>query len=179
MRRKAIGVKYIMAKKTFGTFWKKNWKSILVGFLVLLVAAQFVPVDRSAPPSETEVPAPPEVRAVLKRACYDCHSNETVWPWYSKIAPVSWLIARDVHVAREEMNYTAWNRLSPKKQAKRFKQSWTLVEEGEMPMSIYIPLHPEAKLTDADKALIKEWALSMAQGVAPQGTEAVPEEDSH
>jgi hypothetical protein len=156
-------VQRIMAKKIFRTHWKK----ILVGLIVLLAGAQFIPVDRSAPPTETEVPASPEVRAVLKRACYDCHSNQTTWPWYSRIAPASWLIARDVRVGREEMNYTAWNRLSPKKQAKRFKQSWTLVEEGEMPMSIYLPLHPEAKLTDADKALIKEWALSMAKATAP------------
>jgi hypothetical protein len=147
---------------------RAHWKTILGVFVALIVLAQFIPVDRSAPPSGSEVPATPEVRAILKKACYDCHSNETVWPWYSKIAPVSWLIARDVHIGREEMNYTAWNRLSPKKQAKRFKQSWTLVEEGEMPMTIYLPLHPEARLTDAEKALIKEWALSMAKATAAQ-----------
>lgn len=149
-------------------FFQNNWKKIIVVLIVLLGAAQFVPIDRSAPPTETEVPAPPEVRAVLKRACYDCHSNETKWPWYSRVAPVSWLVARDVHVGREEMNYSAWNRLDPKKQAKRFRQSWELVDEGEMPLWFYVPMHPEAKLTDAEKALIKDWALTMAKAAAPQ-----------
>ncbi len=144
------------------TFFRNHWKKLLLAVIVLLAAVQFVPVDRSAPQNETEVPANPEVRAVLKRACYDCHSNETKWPWYSRIAPVSWLVASDVHEGREEMNYSAWNRLSPKKQAKRFRQSWEEVKEGEMPLWFYIPMHPEAKLTDAEKALIKEWALRMA-----------------
>ena len=149
-------------------FFRNQWKKILVIFIVLLGAAQFVPVDRTAPPSGTEVPAPPEVRAVLKRACYDCHSNETKWPWYSHVAPVSWLIASDVHEGREAMNYSTWNQLSPKKQAKRFRHSWEHVDEGEMPLWFYIPMHPEAKLTDVDKALIKEWALSMAKATTPQ-----------
>jgi hypothetical protein len=66
-----------------------KWSIITVG--VLLVAIQLVPVDRTNPPVEEEAPASPEVRAVLRRACYDCHSNETVWPWYSRVAPMSWL----------------------------------------------------------------------------------------
>ena len=72
---------------------------------------------------------------------------------------------------REEMNYSAWNRLSPEKQKKRFRQSWELVENGEMPLWFYVPLHSEAKLTEAEKLLIKDWALAMAKGSAATGVE--------
>jgi hypothetical protein len=148
----------LMLKK----FLRKHATTLLIGLFAVGLLIQVIPVDRSAPPTETEVPAPPEVRAILKKACYDCHSNETVWPWYSRIAPVSWLLARDVHEGREHMNYTAWNRLSPKKQAKHFRESWEEVDEGEMPMTIYLPLHPEARLTAEEKAVLKQWALASA-----------------
>ncbi len=77
--------------------------------IIALVAIQLVPVDRTNPPVETEVPATVEVRSILRRACYDCHSNETVWPWYSRIAPISWLVARDVREGREKVNLSTWN----------------------------------------------------------------------
>jgi hypothetical protein len=69
--------------------------------VMLLVAIQLVPVDRHNPAVESRVPASPEVRAILRRACHDCHSNETVWPWYSGIAPVTWLMSQDVHEGQE------------------------------------------------------------------------------
>jgi hypothetical protein len=141
--------------------WKPGKRTLWIVALAL-VGIQLIPVARMNPPVEEEVPAPAEVRAVLKRACYDCHSNETVWPWYSRVAPVSWLIARDVSEGREEMNYSAWNKLPPEKQRKRFRQSWEETNEGEMPPWFYMPLHPEAKLSEADRLLLKKWALSMA-----------------
>jgi hypothetical protein len=83
----------------------KIW--IAVG--VALGLAQLVPLDRSNPPVSAEVPATPEVRAILKRSCYDCHSNETRWPWYAYAAPMSWLLVYDVHEAREHMNFSTWD----------------------------------------------------------------------
>jgi hypothetical protein len=142
--------------------WKPGKRTFWIVILVL-AGIQVIPVARTNPPVEEEVPAPSEVRAVLKRACYDCHSNESKWPWYSRVAPVSWLVARDVHEGREEMNFSAWNRLPPEKQRKRFRQSWDLVEKGEMPLWFYVPLHPEAKLSEADRLLLKKWALSMTE----------------
>jgi len=154
--------------------WKPGKRTLWIVALAL-VGIQIIPVTRANPPVEEEVPAPAEVRAVLKRACYDCHSNETTWPWYSRVAPVSWLLARDVREGREEMNYSAWNRLAEKKQTKRFRQSWELVDKGEMPPWFYLPLHPAAKLSDADRLLLKEWALSMAaqSGAAQPVTQPV------
>ena len=137
---------------------------VLLALVVILVAIQFVPVDRTSPPVEDEVPAPPDVRAVLRRACYDCHSNETTWPWYSRIAPVSWLIARDVREGREETNYSTWSRYDAKRQAKLLKESWEEVAEGEMPPWFYLPLHPDAKLSEADRAALKAWATRQSEG---------------
>lgn len=128
---------------------------------IALVVIQFVPVDRTNPPIETEVPATAEVRAVLRRACYDCHSNETVWPWYSRIAPMSWLVARDVHKGREELNFSTWNRLTTKEQVKALHESWEAVEDGEMPLWFYLPAHPEARLSAQDRSVLRAWSLSM------------------
>jgi cytochrome c551/c552 len=143
-----------------------KWSSI--GLPVALLLAQLVPVDRTNPPVETEPPAPPEVRAVLRRACYDCHSNETVWPWYSRIAPVSWLIARDVHEGRRHANFSTWNRRSPQAQQKALREVAEQVERGEMPLWFYLPLHPNARLSEADKTLIQTWTRTAPSGASPQ-----------
>ncbi len=129
--------------------------------IIALVAIQLVPVDRTNPPVETEVPATAEVRSVLRRACYDCHSNETVWPWYSRVAPASWLVASDVHEGREELNFSTWNRYTAKQQAKKMKESWDEVAEGEMPPWIYLPLHPNARLSADDRAALRAWSQSV------------------
>lgn len=95
---------------------------------------------------------------MLRRACYDCHSNETVWPWYSKVAPASWLVADDVEHGRRHVNFSTWNRRTPEEQAKAMKTVWEEVEAGEMPLWQYRPLHPAARLSDADKALLRVWS---------------------
>jgi Haem-binding domain len=137
-------------------------RNSLFGAAALFLAIQVVPVERSNPPVEEEVPAPPEVLAVLKRSCYDCHSNETRWPWYSHVAPASWLVANDVHHARKHLNFTAWNRYSDKKRRKKLHEAWEQVEEGEMPLWFYLPLHPGARLSDADRRILHEWTRSAA-----------------
>ena len=92
--------------------------------VIVAVAIQFIPVDRSNPPVEEEIVVAPQLQAILKRACYDCHSHETIWPWYSQVAPASWLLAWDVHEGREELNFSTWNRYSPKKRNKFIKEIW-------------------------------------------------------
>jgi hypothetical protein len=124
---------------------------------LVLIAAQFVPVNRANPSVESVVPAPPPVHDILRRACFDCHSNETVWPWYSRVAPVSWLVARDVHQGREHLNFSTWNRLDPSQRVKALEEAWEEIEAGDMPMAIYVPLHPDARLTDGDKTALQAW----------------------
>ena len=138
-----------------------RWKVVrwvVLAVVVVFLAIQLVPVDRSTRPVTAEVPAPPEARAVLRRACYDCHSNETVWPWYSRVAPVSWLLARDVRKGRDELNFSTWDRYSTKEQVKKVKESWEQAAEGEMPPWFYLPVHRDAVLSAEDKVVLREWA---------------------
>ena len=131
---------------------------LVVGLAVVFIIIQFVPVNRTNPPIEGDFRPPAKVVSVLRRACYDCHSNETVWPWYSRVAPVSWVIARDVHEGRAALNFSTWNRLSAKKQAEAIHESWKEVAEGEMPTWFYVALHPEARLSPADQSVLQEWS---------------------
>lgn len=135
-------------------------KWTIAALFISLLVIQLVPMDRTNPPVETEVPASVEVRSILRRACYDCHSNETTWPWYSRIAPVSWLVARDVHEGRDELNLSTWNRYTTTAQLKKLRKSWNEVADGEMPPWMYLPLHPSARLSADDRAALQAWAQS-------------------
>lgn len=135
-------------------------KRSIAGVVFVLLAIQLVPVDRTNPPVESEVPAPAAVRSILRRACYDCHSNETVWPWYSRIAPVSWLVASDVHEGRADMNFSTWNRRTREEQLKAFQECWEKVEQGDMPPLLYRPAHPAARLSEADRSALRAWSQS-------------------
>jgi hypothetical protein len=133
---------------------------IVVIVLAILVLIQFVPVTRSNPPVETEIAAPQNVQAILNRSCYDCHSNMTVWPWYSYVAPVSWLVASDVSGGRQKMNFTTWNRFTPDEQLKKVRAIWNQVEPGDMPPWYYLIEHKNARLSTDDKAILRDWSQS-------------------
>ncbi len=139
---------------------KKTTKWALILPAIALLAIQVIPVERTNPPAETEGPAPAEVQAILRRACYDCHSNETVWPWYSRIAPASWLVARDVREGREAMNFSSWNRLNDKDRRRAMRRCWKEVKEGEMPLWFYLRAHPDAHLSDDDRSVLQAWSES-------------------
>lgn len=130
----------------------------LVAVILTLVLIQLAPVERTNPPVEKEITAPDTVKAILRNACYDCHSNQTKWPWYSSIAPVSWLLVSDVTDGREELNFTTWNRYPAKKQAAKRKKIWEEVKDGEMPPLPYRLIHPEARLTDGEKEQLRTWS---------------------
>ena len=136
------------------TTQKKVWTGIGIAFL----AFQLVPIDRENPPVESEVSAPEEVREVLERACYDCHSNESRWPWYGYIAPTSWLVAYDIDEARDHMNFSTWNQYDEDEQIDMIEEVWEEVEEGEMPPFFYTPLHPPAQLDENDRAELRVWS---------------------
>lgn len=138
----------------------------MVGFAIVafLLIAQLVPIERANPPVESDVPAPPQVKATLRAACYDCHSNETVWPWYSHVAPISWLLAYDVNKGREELNFSTWQRYDAKRQQKKLKETVEEMNEGEMPPWSYVILHPEARLAEADRQALVAWATQGASG---------------
>jgi mono/diheme cytochrome c family protein len=119
----------------------------LTGLLLLVAVAQLVPYDRDHdnPPVAAEPPwDTPTTRELARRACFDCHSNERQWPWYSNIAPLSWLIQRDVDEGRDELNWSEWG---PDEEG---DESAETVIEGSMPPGTYSLLHPEARLSDQE-----------------------------
>ena len=137
---------------------KKWFQRIGIGLIVALVLVQFIPVARSNPPERSTAIAPSNAQAALQRACYNCHSNETVWPWYSKIAPVAFLIVRDVTEGRREVNFSLWDQYDDQRKARKKKDIIKEVERGDMPPWYYTPLHPDAKLSPSDRELIINWA---------------------
>ena len=140
---------------------------LVIGIAVIL--AQFVPVDRSTPPVQGEIEAPPAVRTILRRACYDCHSNATVWPWYGRVAPVSWLLQRDVREGRKEVNFSVFGQYAEKRRQRKWVEIPEQIEKGEMPPWFYTAIHPEARLSEADRAVLIAWARENAarEGAAP------------
>lgn len=143
---------------------KRVLKWVLVVLIVAFIGMQFVQPTRANPPvdeSKTifatgKVPA--DVQAILERSCADCHSHTTVWPWYSKVAPVSWKVADDVEHGRKELNFSVWGDYKPKRAEHKLEELCEQVEEQEMPLKKYTFLHPRAKLSAADCRRLCEWS---------------------
>lgn len=133
---------------------------ILLFTLIAIIGIQFINVEKTNPPVTADLNAPPEVKTILQQSCYDCHSNETKWPWYSKIAPISWLISNHVIEGREHLNFSDWEKLYPSKQRKLKDEIWEEIEKDQMPMGNYTMLHPSAKLDLMKKQTIKKWTSS-------------------
>jgi hypothetical protein len=129
-------------------------RPILIGFVGLIgvfLLIQLIPYGRqhTNPPVVKEPNwDSPETRDLAVRACFDCHSNEVVWPWYSHVAPISWLVQRDVEEGREHLNLSDWE------YNKKSAEIVGTIKEGEMPLPIYLITHPEARLTAAEKAAL-------------------------
>ncbi len=133
-------------------------KILAIFFILLFVGMQLIPVDRDNPKSDPslEIQAPAEVKAIFVRSCYDCHSNQTRWPWYSAIAPAKWFIARDVHVGRQWLNFSEWGKYDAAKKEKLKAMIFKAVGLA-MPLGTYVKLHPDAKLSKEDRETIRRW----------------------
>jgi hypothetical protein len=143
---------------------RKNWiKSLVIGSVVAIIAfgaIQLIPVSRTNP-AVVDEPTwnSSQTRTLAVDACYACHSNETEWPWYSQIAPVSWLTAHDVNDGRTRLNFSDWNR-----NYASIHDIAEVIQSGEMPPWYYTLMHPEAKLSDQEKAqLIEGLQATLAQ----------------
>ena len=134
---------------------KLHW--LLIGVVVVLLLIQLVPLTRDNPPVMADVNAPADVKAVLHRSCYDCHSNETAWPWYGYVAPVSWLVAGDVHEARALLNFSEWKSLPADKQRRLLGNIQDEIAAGNMPPPEYRLVHRDAALSETDKTLLRSW----------------------
>jgi hypothetical protein len=157
----------------------KLGKALLVLAVLALVGAQLVRPDRTNPPEdpartlEAALAPPPEVSAILARACADCHSSRTRWPWYTNVAPLSWWIADHIKDGRVEVSFSEWATYSPRKQAHKLEEMCEQVQQGGMPLGSYTLVHRDAKLSPADVKLLCEWTgrmrakLSGAPSAAP------------
>jgi hypothetical protein len=134
-------------------------KKILLFIVIVLIGIQFIPVERTNPPVKSEMPMPSNVKEVISRACYDCHSNNTEWKWYSKVAPVSFLISYDVREGRKHLNFTEWNNYASNEE-KTKEEIWEEVLNEKMPPWSYRVVNPKGKLSQEDKRIIREWATS-------------------
>ena len=143
---------------------RKTLKWIAVGLLTLFLAAQIYQPERSNPPideSKTIFAAlnvPPDVKAILDRSCSDCHTNNTKWPWYSYVAPTSWLTARDVKNGRSSLNLSIWGTYKRTRQAGKLDDISEQLTTDKMPLKPYRMMHPGAVLTKEEIALVSRWA---------------------
>lgn len=109
-------------------------------------------------PIEEVLDVPDEVQMVFARSCNDCHSNKTVYPWYSKISPFSWFLAGHIEDGRREMNFSEWGTYSTDKQARKMEETCEMVKAGAMPLPSYLWVHREAVLQESQKQMICDWA---------------------
>ena len=133
---------------------------LVLGAIFLMI--QLIPVSARHTPSSPEIHASgrvaltPEVGAILNRACKDCHSNRTEWPWYAHIAPVSWMLARDVNAGRKKFDFSSWD--SQGTSAQEMVEVCDAVSSGNMPLASYTMLHRRARLSKSDIAVICNFA---------------------
>lgn len=140
---------------------KKFLLWLVVGLVSLFLLIQLVPFGRNhSNPPVVQEPAwdSPQTRELAKRACFDCHSNETVWPWYSNIAPISWLVQRDTDEGRSKLNFSEWGR-----QELEVDEIGEVVLEGKMPPAKYLPTHPTARLSPAEREALARGLVATAE----------------
>ena len=138
-------------------------KKILYGLIIILIIIQFFRIDKTNPVVNSaddfiELTNPPkEIATILVSSCYDCHSNESTYPWYSNVAPVSWWVKHHINEAREELSFSKWSTYNTKKKDHKLEEMIEEVEEGEMPLKPYPLTHPEARLDANQKKELLNW----------------------
>ena len=141
----------------------RNKSLIWYTILGLIILMQVYPIERPMVSTDisndllSNIDVPSEVGRMLRTTCYDCHSSETTYPWYTNIAPVKFLIYRDINEGREHLNFSNWTNLSKMEIAGALSEISDEVSDGDMPMKMYPIMHPDAKLSDADRDLIVKW----------------------
>lgn len=165
-------------------------KIFWLALLGALLAIQLIRPDMTNPPVDRAqdfrqvMQTPAGVQSILEAACYDCHSNETKYPWYSQVAPVSWWVADHINEGREALNFSTFGALNAEDRAEALEESAEKVQEGEMPLDSYTWMHPEAKLSAGQRDLLIKWLNANGgeggKATAPEAeTKAVVGENGH
>ena len=133
----------------------------LLALLIVFALAQFVRPNLANPPhdpSRAIQNVPSDVNAILQRSCNDCHSHHTRWPWYTHITPVNWWLKGHVDEGREHLDFSEFATLANKDAAHKMEEVCEMVNTGEMPLDVYLPIHAGARLSPADRNRLCEWA---------------------
>lgn len=139
-------------------------KKILLGLLIVFIAIQFIQPARNkngqvlATDISKMVSLPQGVQTILKTACYDCHSNNTNYPWYTNVQPVGWMMVRHIKEGKEELNFSEFGSYSERRQLSKLRSIENSIKDGSMPISSYTIIHKNARLTKEEKAQIIDWA---------------------
>lgn len=133
---------------------------LLILLIGIAIAMQYRKVVDN-PPVTQEIPAPADVRAILQKSCFDCHSNQTRITWLQKLPVASSMVSSDVKGARSILNFTEWNKYTPMEQEGLIYLAVSAADDGQMPPDDYLWIHPDAKLSNQDKAVLKNWLLSL------------------
>jgi hypothetical protein len=150
---------------------KKALRFTGLGFLLAFGAVQFVPTPRNTGVAEgpkslaAREKLPGEVRTMLQRACYDCHSDNTKYPWYAAVQPVAWWLNQHVTDGKAEVDFSDFARYDTKRTVRKLRAVADEVHDRHMPLKSYLLMHGEAKLTDADVALLAKWAENLADDI--------------
>jgi Haem-binding domain len=142
-------------------------KKIGLGLLAVLVVIQFIRPTRNVSSAESAneiskyYAVPADIHAVLKKSCYDCHSNNTAYPWYTNIQPVGWWLQDHVNEGKGELNFDEFGTYEQKKAKHKFEEIEEVVNEGEMPLESYTLIHRDTKLTPEQSAAIASWAAAL------------------
>lgn len=150
---------------------------VALALLAVGVGAQVMMVDYSAPVAEGPIVAMGEAGEIMASACNDCHTNQTEWPWYSKVPPVSFWLADHVEEGREHFNMSSFGAYSPREADHKLEEMIEMIEDGEMPLRSYKWGHPEARLTYAQREVLVAWARAERERIdyQPENAEAVTE----
>ncbi|MDO4224924.1 MAG: heme-binding domain-containing protein [Bergeyella zoohelcum] len=141
----------------------KKALKIALYIVVVFALVQFIPVDRTNPPVQTSnnfahiFKTPKEVEQILRKACYDCHSNETIYPRYAFVAPISWSVKHHINKGRKHLNFSEWGTYNQDLKEGMLRNSVADIEQNRMPLAGYIAQHPEAQLTDQEKQLVIDY----------------------
>ncbi len=150
--------------------WARIGSTAGLAAVTILLAAQFVPANRTNPVAQGKLTAPPRIQAKFRRACYDCHSNETRWPWYSRVAPLSWFIVRDVDHGRKEINFSQWESYYPATRRRKLQWMDRSLHDEKMPPWSYRLTHRGARLTDDDRDALEHWIESELTALSAQAS---------
>jgi len=142
-------------------------QKIIISIVAVLVLIQLKRIDKENPPVGKAtnfvdvVETPLEVKRILTTACYDCHSYETKYPWYTNVAPLSWWIEHHIEEGRDEMNFSEWGNYSLKRKDHKLEEIVEMITEKEMPLPSYIPMHSEADLTEYQRTILINFAKDL------------------